>query len=1303
MTGQPLTNAQISLGLSSHNNHYLFSDHYLNHILKSDPRWTTAIAAGDSFLAWVTELYQQEQAQLAHYNESQLEAHWFKPILSQLGHVFEGQTAVPGVEAGIKYPDYVFYPDEAARQQAIASQGQATATQLALALGEVKAWNVPLGKKSSGTPSFANNNPSYQIDYYLRATELEWGVLSNGRLWRLVHKESSYKLDIYFEIDLEQVIVGQNRAAAIFFVLFFRQAALRPDAQGRVFLRDALAASAAYAVQLENDLRDSAYKALEHLIQGFIEPGANRLSAADLPTIYTNSLYLLYRILFLFYGESWGLLPMTNPQYQAYSLTKLARDIGRQLDSGQQSPPMTSQYWHRLKTLFSIINGDQPDLNAHLGVPRYNGGLFNPDLHSFLEQYFVGDRYLVAAIDVLARREVGDKKRERRRENVDYRTLGVRQLGSIYEGLLEYQPRRAAGPMVAVKKGKGEEWLPLSQKPKRVKEVDTRNTGDVYLVTDKGERKATGSYYTPDYIVKYIVEQTLGPLVEAARAQVKARAKDTADASRLFVQEILRLNVLDPAMGSGHFLVEATDFLARAIATDAYVGQSGDEEDDLTYWRRQVVEACIYGVDKNPMAVELAKLSLWLVTVARDKPLSFLDHHLQPGDSLVGARLADLNSLPGARAARAAEAEAAQPLLLDETALTQDTFKAVGGMIAIEKMLSESIEDIQHKERLLAALQAHLQKWRQIADLWTSTAFGNAMSVEEYADLLRHFQGQPALMSEAQRQPFLSHPALTGNDYFHWELAFPEVFFDEYGRSRGQAAGFDAIIGNPPYVRQEQLKGYKPFFASRFADVYAGTADLFVYFFKQALDQLRHGGLTSYISSNSWLRANYATSLRAYLRQQTTVRTLIDLGDNRVFEDAPDLYPAIHIVEKAAPENKHLAQTAIFTRGEGLYNLANILENKLFDVLIEDQPDKGWQLEDRASRNIIANLFDGKPRLGELANIEINYGVKSGFNEAFYIDTETRTRLIAEDEKCEAIIKPILRGGDLRPWYQDWQNQWLIFTRRGIDIDNFPSVKQHLAQYQERLEPRPHNWDNAEKWPGRKPGAYVWYELQDTVDYFESFDKPKIFWPGITKVPRFSWNETGELVNDAGFILTTTNKALLSILQSRVIWFCISQICASLGERAGLPRYQLKIQFIERLPIPEMSNDESDSLAQLAASTTYLAKQRYQLHQQVRHRLQSDLGTPEQSLNLALTSWWEMDFPAFRSQIKKVFKRDIPLKERDEWEAYLAECRSQHDHLTAQIIGHETDLNQQVYALFHLTPAEIHLIEESTKYPYGAV
>jgi hypothetical protein len=253
---------------------------------------------------------------------------------------------------------------------------------------------------------------------------------------------------------------------------------------------------------------------------------------------------------------------MGNAAYRERSLTELAKQAARLVDDHQVDalPPMTGRYWAQFRELFAIIDGRDADLNAFLGVPRYNGGLFDPQRHAFLENKIVGERHLTRAVDYLARRRVTENGRYAGYETVDYRTLGVRQLGSIYEGLLEYRVGVAAEPMVTVRRGGKETWLPARERGK-TKVIETKQPGELYLATDKGERKATGSYYTPDYIVKYIVEQTLGPLVEEARERVKAQVRAerargaTADlglAARLFEEEVLALNVLDPAMGSGH-------------------------------------------------------------------------------------------------------------------------------------------------------------------------------------------------------------------------------------------------------------------------------------------------------------------------------------------------------------------------------------------------------------------------------------------------------------------------------------------------------------------------------------------------------------------------------------------------------------------------------------------------------------------------------------------------------------------------------------------------------------------------------
>ncbi|MDP9470519.1 MAG: hypothetical protein M3Q71_07605 [Chloroflexota bacterium] len=222
-------------------------------------------------------------------------------------------------------------------------------------------------------------------------------------------------------------------------------------------------------------------------------------------------------------------------------------------------------------------------------------------------------------------------------------------------------------------------------------------------------------------------------------------------------------------------------------------------------------------------------------------------------------------------------------------------------------------------------------------------------------------------------------------------------------------------------------------------------------------------------------------------------------------------------------------------------------------------------------------------------------------------------------------------------------------------------------------------------------------------DYYHLFEQPKILWPDIAKLPRFSWDECGMFINDTGFFLPTEDLSLLALLQSRVLWFIISQMSQPLRLRGGLWQYRLKTQFIERLPIPAVSPSERDALADLARTITDCAGMRDNFHSGVRHRVSIDLSCSEAKLNQKLTAWWTLDFAAFRGEVQKALKREIPVRERDEWAAWLQERREEHEQLTAEMVRLETELNARVYELFDLSPAEITIIAESTKYRYGEV
>jgi type I restriction-modification system DNA methylase subunit len=1289
---------QLQLLETLHNNQRLFSDHYLQYILPG--QWDSLKNEAAQVMTQLQQYYRRFTPNAS--NEAQTEEDWIKPVLRTLGHSFEVQAPLK-VPDGIQRPDYIFYRDNAAL---VAGKNRVVDAEnlqhSAVAIGDAKAWDRPLDKalkeSGKGGDAFNNKNPSFQIFFYMLYSGIPWGILTNGRKWRLYHIQTAHKLEVFYEVDLPALIESNNADAFLYFYAFFRRNAF--DA-GPLSLDRILTTSTEYAQGLSDSLREQVYDALRYVAQGFLDYTDNALArtAETYKLIYDNSLILLYRMLFILYAEARGLLPLQGNQGygRIYSLDAIKRDVVTKLQEGLILPD-TSLLWSRLKELFKIINLGSPPLT----VTTFNGGLFDSQRHPFLEQYTVGDRSLCRAIDKLARVNG---------HFIDFRDLAERHLGTIYEGLLEeYALHVATEPMVELRSSS--KIVPAQGILKKNITSEFR-PGEVYFVTDRGERKKTGSYYTPDYIVKYMVDRALRPALDAAIRHA------ATDAER--IQAVLAINVLDPSMGSGHFLVEVTEYIARYLVE---LGLQPDEaegtktttggEADVTYWKRRVAGQCVYGVDLNPLAVELAKLSLWLVTVASDRPLSFLDHHLRTGNALIGSRIEDVaagqhpqakRSQKRTKQAEEAEKSAGQlisPLLDDE--FRQNAGNALESIATIEQNPGITIKDVKAQEAAYAELQQRFsEKYLPLANLGAALYYDITVGSDVWrslADYALGRGGEPALTTQYQTLLAAAARLAAQKHFFHWELAFPNIFFDKEGQPLGENAGFDVVIGNPPYVRQEQLGPDKPFYQEHY-EIYRGVADLFVYFFAQGLRLLRKDGRLAYISSNSWLRANYATPLRSYLRTQTTVEAIIDLGNTRVFADAPDLSPSIQIVRKTLPENDYTAQIAVFGRDGHITSFRDQLVGKFLNVSMRNQLDSGWQLTGDALRNLFTKLMAAGKPLGEVVEGRMYRGVLTGLNEAFIIDQNTRDRLVKDDPTCASIIKPILRGEDLRPWYQENEGRWLIFTRRGIDIEDYPSVHTYLKQFRQQLEPRPDDWDSNHTWAGRKPGSYKWYEIQDSVEYYKEFEEPKIFWPDIAKKPRYSWGEPGLYLGNTAYCIPTNSLALLGILSSRTLWYTLSRLSLALGERAGSLNYRLIRQYMECLPIPSLTDTQSRHLENVALQLTETAKQRYAIRRKTAHRIQSDLGTAQAKLNQKLTTWWELSFSEVRAELVKVFKRDIPLKERSDWEALLKEQATEIDRLTATIVQLETELNAVVYAVFGLNEEEQQLIEQETKYRYG--
>ncbi|MCX6672518.1 MAG: Eco57I restriction-modification methylase domain-containing protein, partial [Methanothrix sp.] len=965
--------------------------------------------------------------------------------------------------------------------------------------------------------------------------------------WRLYHEDTSVKMDCYYEVNLPELINRIEESGDItlfkYFYLFFRLAAFPQVPLGTSFLDRVREESAAYAQKIGNDLQENVYKAMKVLAEGFYAEQSNSLSHAleDIRDVQDNSMRLLYRLLFIFYAESRKLLNTDNKHYQEMSLRKLKEEISEKMDQGETMLAVRSTYWEGLKDLFRLINDGSEAFGypkEEFYIPAYNGGLFDPLKNSFLTQKKIGNSYLAEAIDLLAR-----SPGEGKMVFVDYSSLGVRHLGSIYEGILEYKLHLAEVRMVAVKEKGKEVWLPAGGAGKKF--TDSVEAGGLYLVTDKGERKATGSFYTPEYIVKHLVKNTLAPLIDPMMWE----AIWSEELRKDLLKKLLSIKVLDPAMGSGHFLVEATDYIAREIIHAKEIARHEEleseeiAENDIHWARREVVRNCIYGVDLNPMAVELAKLSLWFTTVASNKPLSFLDHHLRCGNSLIGAELEKLATLPGG------EKEQTPLWSFGLKSHTEGLLKRYSLMAALP---DDNLQMVKWKEDQFRQIKESelSRRLNELSNVWLSTFFGNKVSDDDYYELQNHLSPEkfPDWAGLREREWFRRAQALAGEKrFFHWELEFPEAF-------QGEGCGFDVVIGNPPYVRQERLGEDKRYFESKFK-VYHSIADLYVYFFERGHEVLRNGGTFGFISSNKFMRSNYGKPLRNYLREGTYLTQIIDFGELPVFPEAAT-FPAIYLTMKAKPTPASIT----------IYTKVASLEFKSLDSLVASQglslstsafEGENWSLAKNDESGIMEKLSKISLPLGEYTKGTIKRGILTGLNQVFIIDKSIRDEFVRKDPKSEEILKPIIVGDDIRKYETNYKYKYIIWTYSGIDLDKYPAIRGYLDSFKEKLEKR---WDKGNDY----------YELR-ACDYYDALKNPKIVYPDIAKESRMTLDRDGLFLTNTAYFIPTEDIYLLSLLNSRLLFNYYKRTASVLGDADKGGRMRWFSQDVIRLPIRRIS------------------------------------------------------------------------------------------------------------------------------------
>ena len=768
-------------------------------------------------------------------NESQTEDDLIWPLLGALGWTvsLRQQNLAPRGREDV--PDGLLFKDAAAKSQANRTPEEWRRYEFGLAVVESKRWDRPLDRRSGrGGEETA---PSTQMLRYLRRVEdlttgkLRWGILTNGGRWRLYYQGARSVAEQFFELDLAMAlgVAGHDGGLfapserdsrhwlRVFLLVFRRESFLGTASDPRTFHQRALDEGRFYEERVANNL--------SNLVFGEVFPTLARAIAAAAPDaplqdVREATLVVLYRLLFILYAEDRDLLPVADSRYSDYGLRgKVRGDVGRRKDRNDTFSTTAARYWSTLDDLCRAIDAG----DSSIGLPPYNGGLFDRTRVPLLSRVRLSDAVMADVIDALSFEDAPAGRRY-----INYRDLSVQQLGSIYERLLEHEIVR--------------DWTGIAIRP------------NVFA------RKGSGSYYTPDDLVNLIIRETISPFVTERMERFRTVSEDqaartTPEGQRLGIlkradpaEKLLDLKICDPAMGSGHFLVALVDYLAdQVIAAMAeaeatvqwghYVsplsdriemirntilgnaeerGWTVDQEqlDDRHIIRRMVLKRCIYGVDKNLMAVELAKVSLWLHTFTVGAPLSFLDHHLRCGDSLFGlwvkagidkAAAFDASLFlhePMTRALRAAASmqiiEGLTDAEIAEAHRSADVFAEVKDMTApVDAVLS-----LLHA---LDWLELNTRANRVLLESFFLGVFGDPVKIA-MGKLAPNAEGHKSGATRADAQRFTqiltqARELIGEENFFNWQVAFPGVWADWEADSL--SGGFDAIIGNPPWDRMK--------------------------------------------------------------------------------------------------------------------------------------------------------------------------------------------------------------------------------------------------------------------------------------------------------------------------------------------------------------------------------------------------------------------------------------------------------------------------------------------------------------------
>jgi Eco57I restriction-modification methylase/N-6 DNA Methylase/TaqI-like C-terminal specificity domain len=1019
---------------------------------------------------------------------------------------------------------------------------------------------VDLDLRQAGVSGAAKASPHGLVQEFLNRSEHHlWGFVSNGLELRVLRDHHSLTRQSYVEFDLQSIMEGEQYSEFLLLWMVCHQSRIEAERPDECWLEQWFNTSRKEGVSALEKMFAGAKAAIEAFGTGFLAHRANTklhdsLEKGDLDKqdYYRQALRLVYRLIFLFVAEERDALldpqadDAAKDRYLRFYATRRLRELSEKRRGGPHS-----DLWQGLRLVMSKLDNGCPEL----ALPALGSRLWGPTACSALMEAECTNEHLLGAVRHLSNVEEG-----RTRYPVNWRSVGAEELGSIYEGLLELHPRI------------------------------NKEAGTFVLETAPGhERKLTGSYYTPTELVDCLLDAALNPVLDSACKKPNPEGA------------ILDIKVCDPACGSGHFLVAAARRIAKRLAA-VRAGEDEPSPREVQHALRDIVGLCIYGVDVNPMAVELCKVSLWMEAIEPGRPLSFLDSHIQCGNALLGATPALMARGIPDDAFKSVEGDDKKVAseLKKRNKREREALEAGQGTMftSFDKAASRDLAAIAERNKEvegqadhdIGALRAKEERWENLtrshefkdawfrADSWCAAFLwpkqpgeiaAAAITEDRWRGICQDTSAAPQLTRETVRK------LAQRNRFFHWQLAFPQVFSlvpdaqrVHNGGLTGWHGGFDAFIGNPPWIRQELLRSQKPLLAA--FESYVSTADSSVYFLELGLRAIGPGGFVGMLTPNKWFRANYADGLRKLLKERTDLRLLVDFGHSKTLFPDADTFPAAVAFSRARNTNddRALCFVRAFDEDRRRCSLADLVRDHGVSVSYRFLSEAGWRLENDAVNALLKQLTTSHPPLSDWLERPPLSGIKTGLNEAYYLSADEHRALTRAYPDSEVLLLKVLRGRDIARWQTRWDGYWHLVLESSqnrewpwSNLDEGQAEKAFEALYPGvylRLQPFKQALQQ------RADRGTFWWELR-SCDYYSTLLGPKIVVQCIAFHSRFAKDSGGHLVNNKAIAIPTTDSFILGILNSRTAWWVIYRTFQRMKDDG----ISVDVNAISRLPIPK--------------------------------------------------------------------------------------------------------------------------------------